>query len=871
MTADTAAQGTDWTPLRDALESLAAVCDGAEERDFRGFSAADVPDGHYLAALPVAEWTDVEARVGHHLARVYRKQLDRAFGIDFEALPVPPRLKRAPAGGERGIITLARRTAARRKRLIAAARCWAMVDRNGLPTIQLSLPEGLGLTAEARMITGFRHVDRWGVLEYAPTAKAAAALIEFCEHHEIAVDATVREIERFVAKHAARAAARKAEREVRFGPNLLRDEAGGLVIKFDGYPGSAAVDLVKDSIPGRRWDDGASVWRLPDSSLIQAVAVAKSLKLRIAEELLEQVRRESERRAANRTASIALIASGPAPVIPGLVGTLKPHQGAGLEFISINRRVLVGDKMGLGKTLTSLAAVVQAGTWPAVVVCKTSLRENWRSEVERFFPDLAVTVAEGTVPGAVPAGTDVVVIGFDVLREKASVKRRTVTVTEVDDDVRPSTVTEEADGVERVTVTATERVDGVIRQTVTVTVTEEVDGWLPSLLALAPRALIVDESQYGKEDTALRSRAMEALAAAIPPDGLVLCLSGTAILNRPKELVQQLKILGRLDGEFGGEKPFLYRYCDPEFNDFGARFHGASNLEELHALLRETGIYLRRGDEALNLPELTISPRWLETSELDQRAMAAYHRAEDDFLSEWVAHARRNGVDLSDPAELYDFCARAMSAKVLVELNLLRQLTGEAKRPAVTGQVRALVKAREKVMIAAHHRASVAAYTKAFGRLRIQGGQSPASIEADKAAFQNLPVTRAPVITVSTQAGGVGHTLTAAAHGVMAEVPWTWAEIEQMAARLHRIGQARPVEFTVVLAAGTVDAKMWQIVTHKRGITHAVLDAPDAHLRVLEQEGDDERDAAVKVMALMFSDHARANKIQTPRRRRRPL
>jgi SNF2 family DNA or RNA helicase len=152
-------------------------------------------------------------------------------------------------------------------------------------------------------------------------------------------------------------------------------------------------------------------------------------------------------------------------------------------------------------------------------------------------------------------------------------------------------------------------------------------------------------------------------------------------------------------------------------------------------------------------------------------------------------------------------------------------------------------------MVAAHHRPIVDHYAGTFTGLRIQGGQPTESVEADKAAFQARPAADAPVISVSTQAGGVGHTLTAAAFGVMAEVPWTWAEIEQMAGRLHRIGQTRPVDFAVMLAAGTVDEYMWRVVSGKRSVVSAVLDGEAA-------DEVSERAAAAEVVGLMLARQA---------------
>jgi hypothetical protein len=141
-----------------------------------------------------------------------------------------------------------------------------------------------------------------------------------------------------------------------------------------------------------------------------------------------------------------------------------------------------------------------------VVVCRPSLTLNWAAEIRRFFPHLAVYEASGTTPQPVPGGTGVIVIGSAALAAKPR--------------------TTKSGGKEF--------------------------GWVKALAAAGPKALIIDEGQDTKERGANRSQACEQLAASVTGrNGLVLDLTGTAILNRPRELCQQLVILGRI-GEFGG-------------------------------------------------------------------------------------------------------------------------------------------------------------------------------------------------------------------------------------------------------------------------------------------------------------------------------
>lgn len=776
---------TDWTPLAEAIATLAAACDGAKTDDGRGFSAANVGLGKYLATIPAELWDEDLAAGAWQICRDHKSQL-AANGIELEDLPVPPE----PERDARAELADRRRAFEAAEKFKAAALC-ELADDGGKQVLVLGFAYDPDMVDEAREIPGRAWKPEFGTYTKVNVYPATSAPLvrEFCDRHGIPVPADVAEL----ADNPPAAPAAQPQ-----APNIAFLTAKTLAIRFDSFPRPDMLAAVK-ALPGRKWDGDRKVWTVPVSAVAEVAVFAAERGLRLAEDVAAAASGAGKREEWNLAASVALVPSGVVDV-PGLAGALKPHQVAGLEFIAANRRVLVGDEMGLGKTLLSLSAVAANEAWLAVVVCKTSLRLNWAAEMARFFPDRTVFVASGNAPVPVPAGTDVVVIGFDVLKE-----------------------TYKADGVEK-------------------------PGWAAALAKLNPNALIVDESHFGKEASAARSQAMELLGRKVAArDGIVLCLSGTAVVNRPKELLQQLKILGRL-ADVGGSWTFKNRYCGPETNEWGTTYDGATNLKELHLLLRRTGIYLRRGEDALDLPGLDIRPQWLDEADVDADALAKYRAAEADFLSALVEKAAERGVDLSDPTARAAFCAKALNAEVLVRLNLLRQLAGALKAQAVLADAQQLVNSGEKLMIAAHHRDMVDLYAKSFTGLRIQGGQSTESVEADKAAFQTLSTAEAPVIAVSTQAGGVGHTLTAAAFGILAELPWTWAEVAQMAGREHRIGQTRPVDFAVVLMPDTVDDYMWRVVSRKRSVMGAVLDG------IEEEPGESERAAAAEVMDLMLAD-----------------
>ena len=105
----------------------------------------------------------------------------------------------------------------------------------------------------------------------------------------------------------------------------------------------------------------------------------------------------------------------------------------------------------------------------------------------------------------------------------------------------------------------------------------------------------------------------------------------------------------------------------------------------------------------------------------------------------------------------------------------------------------------------------------------IYGGVTPEERADAVLAFQQDPKVR--VIIVGIQAGGFGLTLTAASACAFVQLPWTPGELGQCIDRIHRIGQeADVVTIFNLVAEGTVEEAMAEMITTKGGVLDAVLD-----------------------------------------------
>jgi len=336
--------------------------------------------------------------------------------------------------------------------------------------------------------------------------------------------------------------------------------------------------------------------------------------------------------------------------------------------------------------------------------------------------------------------------------------------------------------------------------------------------------LIVDECHYVKNKEAQRSKRLYALEAARK-----LFLTGTPILNRPAEL---FPIVSHLAPEvFPKFWDFAQRYCAPIQTNFGWDVTGASNLVELHEVLRGT-IMVRRtkADVLKDLP-----PKRRQVIEIGSDAVSKLIAAERDAwerhrtrLGELRASARRVAGDNAPPDALGDPETRAALrrdvAEAFGELSKLRHATALAKVPLVLEHLEAALQESPKIVVFAHHRDVVERLAEPFGdrAVTLTGGDTAERRQAAVDRFQTDP--SCALFIGSITAAGFGLTLTAASHVVFAELDWVPANMTQAEDRTHRIGQKDSVLVQHLVLEDSLDASMVRTLLKKQEVIDAAVD-----------------------------------------------
>jgi hypothetical protein len=111
-----------------------------------------------------------------------------------------------------------------------------------------------------------------------------------------------------------------------------------------------------------------------------------------------------------------------------------------------------------------------------------------------------------------------------------------------------------------------------------------------------------------------------------------------------------------------------------------------------------------------------------------------------------------------------------------------------------------------------------------LGCVRLHGGVPTAKRGALMDRFRDDDAVQ---VFISTDAGGVGLNLQNAAVLVNLDIPWNPAVLDQRIARVHRLGQQQKVQAILLVAPGSYEERVLELVQGKRHLFDNVVD-PDA-------------------------------------------
>lgn len=546
----------------------------------------------------------------------------------------------------------------------------------------------------------------------------------------------------------------------------ITEHNNNFIIRFEYRP--RILEAVR-RLPERRFDPRDKSWSVPVAAKEDVLTFAERFGFAFTNE-------ESLLNALPMDLTI--------PAMPELMidiplkGTMFPYQGQGVAYNLIHERTLIGDQPGLGKTLQAIATMIAAGAKCILVICPASLRFNWQKEFENWSNLKCMILNDGvksTFLNYYRAGfVQVFIVNYESLKKYF--------VHSI--DIPPK---------QKLKLTHIKFKECI----------NAFDG------------VVIDESHRCKDGSTQQTKFTMGICRG---KKYVLCLTGTPVVNKPKDLISQLHILGRLQ-DFGGYKEFVQRYCNGNVAPY------YSNLRELNARLTQTCFYRREKKDVLK----DLPAKIREYVRVDITNRGVYDQAEKEFVN----YLRDQGC--SD-AEI----RKKLRGEIMVKIGVLKKLSAQGKTTAAIEQIGQVIDSGEKVVLFIHHKEIAEAILKAFpGAASIRGGDDMNA--RDKAVYEFQKCKKCGVklehhssqdhehiksdtqlIVCSIKAAGVGITLTASSFVMFLEYPWHGADCDQCEDRTHRISQLESVMARYLLGINTIDKWCYDIIQTKREIADSV-------------------------------------------------
>jgi len=335
-------------------------------------------------------------------------------------------------------------------------------------------------------------------------------------------------------------------------------------------------------------------------------------------------------------------------------------------------------------------------------------------------------------------------------------------------------------------------------------------------LAAAGFSLVVaDEAQHAKNPQTATARSLRTIGGPAR-----LALTGTPVENRLSELWSILD--WTTPGLLGTFERFVHTVATPVERDRDPQV-----TERLSRTIRPFLLRRRKSDPGVapDLPPRTVTDVAVPlTSEQTTLYEAEVREALDAIATK--DGIVRQGLVLRLLTVLKQICNHP--AQYLHEKGPLAGRSG--KLAALEELVDVIVAEGESVLVFSQFVECLSLVEARLSHLGVETlflhGQVGAKRRTEIVdAFQ---AGGAPVLLLSLKAGGVGLNLTRATHVVHYDRWWNPAVEDQATDRAHRIGQDRPVQVHRLVAEGTLEDRIAELIERKRSLAEAVVGAGES-------------------------------------------
>lgn len=506
--------------------------------------------------------------------------------------------------------------------------------------------------------------------------------------------------------------------------------------------------------------------------------------------------------------------------------SLYPHQRAGVLFLGVAQRALLCDGLGSGKTRTAFSTVKELHrkgekAFPVLVVCPNSTKFGWQREIREVWPDLTITVIDGTATQRrkqLNTPSHVYIINWE------SVKSHSRLAPFGSVSLRKCTECGGAD------------------ETIKVTQCQK---HAKELNEIDFGTVIADEAHRMKDAAAQQTRALKAATGDAP---FRFALTGTPIADAPDDL---FSILNWLYPEaYPSKTKFIDRFIELSYNSWGGSV--AIGIQKSRELEFFAGLdpIMRRMPTELILTFLPPVVKERRDVEMVPKQAKAYKQMQEQMIAELDDGKR--AITTSPLTRMMRLLQLSMSYADIEWVETIDPDTGLVIRKAnmimtePSGMLDAFMDdiddfKGEHVAVFSPSKQLINLLSTRMNKQKIAHGR----ITGDEDSYERqehmdrFQRGHTQFILCTSSAGGTGITLTNARIGAHLGRPWSNIEAKQTNGRYYRIGSEKYPSIIErdYVTRGTVQEYVFDALDAKNENLQTVL--RDQHLlRRLIEEGN---------------------------------
>lgn len=457
-----------------------------------------------------------------------------------------------------------------------------------------------------------------------------------------------------------------------------------------------------------------------------------------------------------------------------LTTKLYPYQKEGVRFAVKAGKAIIADEMGLGKTVQAICCAEiylrEKMAESVLIVCPTSLKYQWKREIERF------TDAGGKEQGAKEV---LIVEGYASKRlelYKAPVSYKIVSYQSLANDIK-------------------------------------------ALDRLSTDVLIIDEVQRLKNWNTQLAQAVRRIDAHYS-----ILLSGTPLENKLDELVS----IVQLANPYCLAPLYRFRYDHIITDQASGKAIGYKNLNDIKDRLKDTLIRRTKQSVQLQLPKRTdqflivpMTPEQISRHEELRNAVAR-------LVSKW---SRAGNLSEEERRRLLLMLGQM---RMLADSTFIIDQDKDNRHDVKVGEVMnilddALNGGTAKIVVFSEWERMARVVAMELDVRGIHYEFLHGSVPAQKRSelierFTNEHDCR---IFLSTDAGSTGLNLQVASILINLDLPWNPAVLEQRIGRIYRIGQEVPVQVLSLVSKDSIEEGMIDRLKFKQSMFEGALDGGD--------------------------------------------